>query len=468
MGSLTYQSESVQGKDSSAIGASGGSARGGTSSGRRPLAGVFAALALFMVIYFARPEEWIPGFSTAPLAKIAGISVLLALIFSLRQIRQRLPQEAIFLALLVGQLFLSSALSPVWRGGALQLTLNFAKVLMVVLVVTAAVTTVGRLRALIFTQAVSVAAIAAVAIWKGRLILGRLEGIFGGSYSDPNDLALAIVVSLPLCLAFLVLSKRWLSKILWSVSLLMMTYAVLRTGSRGGFLALVVVAAVCLWEFAIRGHRPYLVGFAILTGFVLWQFAGGMVVGRLKGTLNVNDDTASAYASGQARQLLFWRSVEVTKEHPLFGVGPGNFDQVSGQWHTTHNSFTLMSSEGGLPALVLYVLILFCGFKNLRAIKRLVPRRTESRLLAGALFASLAGYAAGSVFLSVAYAFFPYILVAYTTALLSMARKSTAQARKHELSRQKTPEKHFCLQTPESEISFLPSEILFAQRSPNP
>jgi O-antigen ligase len=404
-----------------------------------------------MAIYFARPEEWIPGLSNAPLAKIAGLFVLLGLIFSLRQIRQRLPREAIFLVLLVGQLFLSSALSPVWRGGAFQLTLNFAKVLMVVLVVGAAVTTVGRLKVLIFTQAASVAAIAAVAIWKGRLILGRLEGLFGGGYSDPNDLALAIVMSLPLCLALLFLSKKWLMKVFWSISLLVMTYAVLRTGSRGGFLALTAVAAVCLWEFAIRGRRPYLLGLTILAGLILWQFAGGMVMGRFKGTLNADEDTAAAYGSAQARQQLFRRSVEVTKEHPLFGVGPGNFDQVSGLWHTTHNSFTLMSAEGGLPALVLYFLVLFCGFKNLRAIKRLAPRRRESRLLAGALFASLVGYAVGSVFLSVAYAFFPYILVAYTTALLSIARKSAAQARKIESARQKMPGRQFFLQTAEAE-----------------
>ncbi len=450
MGSLTHQSQSIPAEESQATSTSGVAARRGPSR-RRPLGGVFAALVLFMIIYFARPEDWIPGFSTAPLAKIAGILVLLALIFSLRQIQQRLPRESLFVALLVGQLFLSSALSPVWRGGAFQLTLNFAKVFMVILVVGAAVTTIGRLRTLIFAQALSVAAIAAVAIWKGRLVLGRLEGILGGNYADPNDLALSIIISLPLCLALLFLSKRWLSKILWSISLLVMAYAVLLTGSRGGFLALVVVAAVCLWEFAIRGRRPYLLGLAILAGLILWQSVGGIVVGRFKGTLNESDDTSASYGSAQARQLLFWRSVEVTKEHPLFGVGPGNFDQVSGQWHTTHNSLTLMSSEGGLPALVLYVLILFSGFKNLRAIKRLAPRLTKSRLLAGALFASLAGYAVGSVFLSVAYSFFPYILVAYTTALLSIARKSAAQARELDPARQKTLRKQRYLQTAEPE-----------------
>jgi len=467
MGSLTHENQSFLANGSQEDGASGVLARRRPSR-RKPLAGVFAALVLFMLIYFARPEDWIPGLSTAPLAKIAGILVLIALLFSLGQVRQRLPRESLLVGLLVGQLFLSSALSPVWRGGAFQVALEFAKVLVVVLVIVAAVTTVGRLKALIFTQAVSVAAIAAVTIWKGRLILGRLEGVLAGSYSDPNDLALAIVISLPLCLVLLFLSKRWLSKILWSVSLLMMTYAALLTGSRGGFLALVVVVALCLWEFAIQGRRPYLLGLAILAGLILWQFAGGMVIGRLKGTLNANDDTAAAYSSAQARQQMFWRSVEVTKEHPLFGVGPGNFDQVSGQWHTTHNSLTLMSSEAGLPALVLYVMILVCGFGSLSATKRLVPRLTESRLLAGSLFASLTGYAVGSLFLSVAYTFFPYILVAYSAALFSIARKSAVQARKSDPAQQKTAENQFSPRTADSGISFLPSVIQSSPDFPKP
>ena len=467
MGLVSDQNQRVPGKENQAVSTVGASARRGALR-RKSLMGVFAALLLFTVIYFARPEDWIPGLSSAPLAKIAGLLVLVTLVLSLQYIRQGLPRETLFVALLVGQLFISSILSPLWRGGAFLLTLEFAKVLLVVIAIHAAVTTVRRLRALILAQAASVAMIAAVAIWKGHLILGRLEGVLGGNYADPNDLALAIIMSLPLCLVLLFLTRNWLMKILWSISLVVMAYAVLVTGSRGGFLALVVAAAISLWEFGIRGRRPYLLGFALLASLILWQYAGGMVIGRLKGTLDANDDTAAAYGSAQARERLLWRSIEVTAEHPLFGVGPGNFDQVSGQWHTTHNSLTLMSSEGGLPALVLYVLILVRGFKNLKASKRLARRRTESGMLTGALFASLAAYAVGSLFLSVAYGFFPYILVAYTAALLSITRKSAAQSREFELARQKTLEEQLSLQTAESGISFFRSAILSAPRSENP
>jgi putative inorganic carbon (HCO3(-)) transporter len=424
------------------------------ASKAQPLAGAYLGLLMFVLVYFARPEDWIPGLGNVPLAKISVVVVLLALGLSIRQFRQRFPREVIFLFLLVGQLFAASLASPVWRGGAFQSTLGFAKVLMIVPIIAIAVTTARRLRLLIFTQAISVAAIAAVVIWKGRLLVGRLEGILGGEYTDPNDLALAIILSLPLCLALLFLSRNWIWKTFWSVSMLVMTYAIFLTGSRGGFVALLVVTVICLWEFGIRGRRAYLLPLAALAGVILWHSAGGMLAGRLKGTFDVKEDTAAAYSSAQSRRQLFWRSVAVTEEHPLFGVGPGNFEQVSGQWHTTHNTFTLMSSEGGLPALLLYVLMLGCGFRNLTATMRLARGRTELSVLARALYASLSAYIVGSLFLSWAYLFLPYILVAYTTALWSIARKSPALSKKFESDRQKSREKKLSVEMLEPEMSF--------------
>ncbi len=412
-------------------------------SRRKPHLVTYASLLLFIVVYCARPGDWIPWLSDVPLAIISGALTLLALMFSFRQFRHSLPREVVYLILLVGQLLLAAVLSSVWRGGAVKTTFDFSKVLIIVIAITVAVNTYKRLRLLIVVQAASVAMIAVVAIVKGRLLLGRLEGMLGGNYSNPNDLALAIVISLPLCLALLFLTRNRVLKVAWALALLMMVYAVFLTGSRGGFLSLIVVAAVCLWEFAIRGRRYYLLVLAALAGVILWESAGGMLAGRLNGTFNSDEDVASAYGSAQARQELFWRSVEVTTEHPLFGVGPGNFQVVSGSWHVTHNSFTEMSSEGGVPALILYALILWSGFTNLRAAKRLARGQIESRLLARAFRASLAGFVVGSCFASVAYQFFPYFLVTYTTALLLIAKESAVHTTKSESVRQEDPEIQF-------------------------
>jgi hypothetical protein len=39
---------------------------------RRPLVGAYVSLLLFIVIYCARPEDWISGLAVVPIAKIAG------------------------------------------------------------------------------------------------------------------------------------------------------------------------------------------------------------------------------------------------------------------------------------------------------------------------------------------------------------------------------------------------------------
>jgi putative inorganic carbon (hco3(-)) transporter len=428
MGAITNLGQNGRGNLIGATPADSISAQHPTSQ-RKVLVGAYVALVLFMVIYCGRPEDWIPGLSDVPLAKIAGIVSLLALVFSLGQIRNRFPREVTYLVLLIGQLFLASLLSPVWRGGAFLKTVDFAKVLLVVVVITVAVNTTRRLRLLVFVQAASVALIAVVTVVKGRALGERLDGMLGGNYSNPNDLALAIVISLPLCLGLLFLTRNRLWKAAWAITMLVMVYGVILTGSRGGFIALTITAIVCLWHFAIRGHRRYFLVLVPLVGAILWLSSGDTLSNRLNETLDSKDPNSVAYASSQERQQLFWRSVDITEEHPLLGVGPGNFEVISGSWRETHNTFTQLSSEGGLPALILYVLILWHGFRNLRTTKRLVSRRSESSLLAGVLQASLVGYVVGSVFASVGLQFFPYLLVAYTTALALIAKNIASHSK---------------------------------------
>ena len=64
---------------------------------------------------------------------------------------------------------------------------------------------------------------------------------------------------------------------------------------------------------------------------------------------------------------LLKRSVSETISHPLFGVGPGQFPVRSWkrrkrkttwfQWLGTHNSYTQVSSECGIPAFICYLAV---------------------------------------------------------------------------------------------------------------
>ena len=385
-----------------------------------PMTVAYAGVLLFVLVYCTRPTDWIPGTGGIPFAKILGVFAFGAFLLSLGSIRQKLPREVTYLILLFAQLCLTVPFSPIWRGGAFEHVLNFSKVVLITVIMSMTVVTLQRLRRVIFVQTASIVVIAGVTILQGNLFHGRLEGALGGDFSNPNDLGLAIALNLPFVFVFLLRSRRRLVWAAWAAGMVLMVYAVFRTASRSGALALAVVVCVCMWEFAIKGRRRYLLSLVGIAGLAVCIFASGQLRDRFGAIFDPPEDRG-AYGSAEQRQQLLWRSLEVTIEHPLVGVGPGNFTTVSGVWRTTHNSYTLMSSEGGLPAFILYLMIFWRALANIRRAKRLQQPRSENMLLSGALRATLVGYLVGSLFSSVAYDFFPYLLVAYTTALVRIA-----------------------------------------------
>jgi O-antigen ligase len=375
-----------------------------------------------MIVYFARPEDWIPGLAAVPLAKITGILILVPLVFSFSNIRWRMPQEVIFLSLLVAQLWLTVPFSPVYRRGAFNVMLDFSKVLPLVIVIYGTVRSMKRLRRILFVQAASIAAIAITSIVNRHTSGGRLQGALFGVYGNSNDLALVIDLGLPLCLALALTTRSYWRKLAWTVAMLAMIYAVFLTASRGGAITLVVVALVCLWHFGVKSRRFYLLLFVSVAVFVVIWLHGGKALRERFEQTNIdpatnNRSSTEASGSAQQRKELLFRSLEVTAEHPLFGVGPGNFGAVSGVWLVTHNSYTQISAEGGIPAFLLYILIFWRGIVNLTDIRKYPKTGREIRLFSMALKGSLAAYLVGSFFASVAYLLFPYCLVAYTSVL---------------------------------------------------
>src|SRR5215469_7835871 len=393
---------------------------------REPLAFAYVGLILFMVVYFVRPEDWIPGLIGIPLAKITGILIFLAMFFPFLQIRWHMPQEIKFLTLLVAQLWVAAFFSPVWRAGAAKVMVDFSKVLPLVFVIYATARSMTRLRWILLVQAASVATIAIASIISRQTIVGRLEGVLQGMYRDPNDLAVLIDLTLPLCLALALTAGNFWKKLAWIATMFAMIYVVFLTASRAGAIAFAVAGLMCVWKMGVKRRRLSLILLIPLALMVFWLYAGNLLRVRFEegnaGPATRNQSSA-AYDSSQSRLRLLTQSLKVTGQHPLLGVGPGNFEIVSGLWHATHNSYTQMSAEGGIPAFVLYVLIFWRGISNLRTAKK-YPKTTKGiRVFSIALEASFAAYLVGSFFLSDAYYLFPYCLVAYTSSLLLIVKR---------------------------------------------
>ena len=159
---------------------------------------------------------------------------------------------------MIGLLYVGAFLSPIWRGGALIRTIDFSKIYIAWVMVFLLVTTFDRLRRIIFIQIFSVVVVCAAALIKGHST-PRMEGVLGGIYSNPNDLAFAIVLSMPFALAFMVTAKNALVKVFWLGGMLVMAVAIFETASRAGFIDLVISGSVTLYFFGIKGKRPYLI-----------------------------------------------------------------------------------------------------------------------------------------------------------------------------------------------------------------
>jgi O-antigen ligase len=396
----------------------------------------YRALVFFSVIYFFRPEDFIPGLTYVPLGKIAGGIALAALIFGVKRTeRGKIPLEGKILLFLLVHLLLTIP-TAFWRGGAFDTVINkFSKGVIIALLISLVVTKMSWLRRLLYIQASAVAIITIASLIVHHTEDGRLMGIQKGILENPNDLAINIAINFPLCMAFMFASKGGMRKLLWSFALICLLVGVVATYSRSGMIAMMITAIVCLWEFGVKGRRFMLVGVTMILGVVA---LGGLVAspkyrGRMASLFqrpaasSLSEGSMEAHGEGslEQRTALLKESLSLMLHHPIFGVGPGNFPAVTEEWRVVHNTYTEFGAEGGIPALGLFLALLFVSMGRIKRVYKLPGYKTdpEIRIWTSALWAALAGYAAGALFASTEYNLFPYFIVGYICALYRIASK---------------------------------------------
>ncbi|HEU0049781.1 MAG TPA: O-antigen ligase family protein [Nitrososphaera sp.] len=395
----------------------------------------FRILLVFLLLYFARPEDFIPGLRFIPVAKITGGLSLLGLIFGMQGPRptKKLPFEIKILIAMLGWLAFTIPFAW-WKGGAFATVVNrFSKAVIVAFLVTLLVERLDELRKLLFVQASCLTLMTTVSIvmYHGR----RMKGAVGGVFGNPNELAVHIALNWPLAFAFFLLTKNLGKKMIWAGSMLIMLIGVTLTYSRSGFLSLILSGLVCLYQFGVKGHRIHLLLFAVIASILLAVCAP--LVGlssktwvRRMQTIVSNDMEGSwDHGSKKQREELLKMSLQLMFSHPFVGIGPGNFASVSGTWHVAHNTYTELGAEAGLPALLMFVMLLIRARGNLKRVTRSkgFKQDMEIQIFTGALWASFVAYLVGAAFSDTQYHLFPYVLVAYTTALYNLARALPAE-----------------------------------------
>ncbi|HEU4386537.1 MAG TPA: O-antigen ligase family protein, partial [Blastocatellia bacterium] len=245
----------------------------------------------------------------------------------------------------------------------------------------------------------------------------------GGTY-DANDLALLFVVAIPFAF-FQVRSSRPVTRALLITAIALMLGGILVTGSRGGFLGLLAIAALILIKSRAQARKYALV--AISAGALLFAFAAPATYwNRINTIVNYEEDYNLTERSGRVE---VWKTgARIFSAHPLLGVGIANFPVAHSKYSETHaeiaahNSFLQVGAELGLPGLLLFVWGIAATFLATRRIRRRSAESDESAWLASAVEVSLAGFLAAAFFLSHAYSAIFCFLVGMGGVLLIQRR----------------------------------------------
>ena len=302
--------------------------------------------------------------------------------------------------------FVMTTFTSQWRGGSFRvLTNTWLPSYMCVLLIPSLISTLDQCRKVYYILAFSLVPMLWATIKFAAQIQGRDGAIFG-TLGNPNDLAFSLLLLIP----FAVFVSRSEFILSWKsiVCILAILYAilkVLKTGSRGALVTMALCGAIMFISGKMK-TRVAVLGMAGLVGVVAVVAVSSDVLARyttiFSGTSaasGMSADEYSAVESTRARKMLFWESVRLTMEHPLFGVGPGIFSAAlageqkqSGQlqtWHEAHNSFTQLGSEAGLPALGIYLAALYyCLKRTIRIYRR--TRNDPSQLAICRMAATLA------------------------------------------------------------------------------
>ena len=378
------------------------------------------ALALVFLRFSYLPETitYITGTNTYVLYIFGPLALIGVVAFGGLKRTFRYTPARLWLAFLVC-LVLAVPFSS-WRGGSFRLAESYLRTDFIMLLVTAGLAA-SWVECRYLMYAIALAALFNLATTRLLMIQtvesDRLFLQSKGMISDPNDLAAQLLLVLPFPL-FVILRKRT-HLALRLILVAAMTYGmflILRTGSRGGLVAFVFTLGFILMVVPTR-QKVALVIAASVIFVILVSLLPGPTWNRLKSFSEGQETNKVAIESAESRKYLLKKSIELTFKKPFFGVGPGQFQNYEGReaiaehrqgnWHATHNTYTQISSECGIPALVFFLGAIVSTFGTLRKIRKkaVMMKKDEIITAASCITVGLTGYVAASLFLANGYRF---------------------------------------------------------------
>ncbi|MCE9523806.1 MAG: putative O-glycosylation ligase, exosortase A system-associated [Alphaproteobacteria bacterium] len=267
---------------------------------------------------------------------------------------------------------------------------------------------------------------------------GRILGPANSFIADNNDLALAIIMTIPILNYLRITSANPIVKLACLAVILLSVVAIIGTGSRGGFIGLTVLA-IGFITFTKPRLGAFLIPVAIACG--VWAYAPTAWFERIK---TINEFSTDESANNR---FAAWRtSFAVALDRPLLGAGFSGIesDKVDFRYNKTdwranaaqqeksrtraaHSIYFQVLGDHGFVGFGLWLAILGVGFYNLMRVITLArgsPELMWATHLARAFIVSFVAYLATGAFLSMAYYDVFLSLVALTAPLYQVVLQS--------------------------------------------
>lgn len=304
------------------------------------LANPFLGLIAYILTEYTRPGEVVPVLAILRPQRLLALLLIVSVLLRYRAVdRPRLSASPVNLAVLA--LFASVWLSvpgAFWKGGAFVAAIDFTKTILIYFVITALLVNPERLRLFLWTFFAGTVFVALTMLRNkfaggGTYVTEGVQraGAVGAFLANPNDAAAALLAGLPLPFYLWSATKDRRARVALLGCLVLMLVALMSSGSRGGFLGLITIAAVYWW----KSERKAATAAVLVLGTVLfWGLAPEDYRGRMVSILHHQTD-ASAQSRKEGWRIaraMFWRQ-------PLTGVGPANFVPARAAWFPTGNAF---------------------------------------------------------------------------------------------------------------------------------
>jgi O-antigen ligase len=363
----------------------------------------FKVILVLVPIYVGRVQELIPYLSGLHIAKVAMIAGLVALGLSVNT--HSAPEERLFSVPQVKIILVLFILGLVGLpfGGSMGFFFNgLLKLLLFVYLLIFFTSTEEALVKVLWSFVLSIVMLAVAATVAPSMMNGRVYAT--GTY-DPNDMALTLVVAMPLMYYMMEQYGGW-KKLLLMGGMFLALVIIIKTGSRGGFLALVAAAGAVFFEKGVTFTLKRL-PLILIIGMIVLSMAPQEQIHRLTTMFDKDYNTTS----NKGREDIWKRGVTIMLQNPLLGCGINKFDVANsslhgGTWQAAHNAYLQMGAELGIPGLIIFILLIRHSFASLREGAGIL----KNTWIVDGLRAGFIGLCVGMMFLSWAYTCVTYFM----------------------------------------------------------